>query len=43
LCKHLIALASYLKTKIDPNNKDMFQEIQRIGRISPSFQVDYND
>jgi len=43
LCKHLIALASYLKTKIDPSNKDMFQEIQRIGRISPSFRVDYND
>jgi len=44
LCKHLIALEGYLRTKIKAAKKsNLFEAMEEVARTNPQFNIEYND
>jgi hypothetical protein len=43
LCKHLVALKDYLRTKLQESDGDLNERLSRIIKESPTFSVNYED
>jgi hypothetical protein len=43
LCKHLVSLRDYLKTKLDEGTGDVGEKLSRIVSESPVFEIQYED
>lgn len=44
LCKHLIALEGYLRTKVQATRKsNLFEAMEEVARTNPQFNIEYND